>query len=102
MVSAAVIPLIPVANFLLWAWPLAKNYAAARTIGVPIRITPFSPEGTTPVLKRATQFSRPIWVNDVLAVFGPNISTVEGQSWKTQQRVAAQCFNEANDEIGWS
>ncbi|POS68709.1 hypothetical protein DHEL01_v212897 [Diaporthe helianthi] len=146
---------------------LAKNYAAARTIGVPIRVIPFSPfnplwslvdrkvtsllrhlpligqssivrynwrgwdgedrwqchyemgdafvlvtpqynmlqlnspEATTSVFKRAADFPRPVWVNDVLAVFGPNISTAEGQSWKTQRRVATRCFNEANNEIVW-
>ncbi|KAI3390985.1 hypothetical protein diail_8286, partial [Diaporthe ilicicola] len=168
MVLAAVIPLLAGVNFLIWAWSLAKNYAAARTIGVPIRIIPFSPfnpfwslvdrkvtsilrrlpligqssivrynwrgwdsedrwqchyemgdvfvlvtpqynmlqlnspEATTNVFKRAADFPRPVWVNDVLAVFGPNISTAEGQSWKTQRRVATRCFNEANNEIVWS
>ncbi|KKY33944.1 putative cytochrome p450 monooxygenase [Diaporthe ampelina] len=61
-----------------------------------------SPDATTNVFKRANDFPRPVWVNDVLAVFGPNISTAEGQSWKTQRRVATRCFNEANNEIVWS
>lgn len=60
-----------------------------------------NPEATTTVFKRANDFPRPVWVNDVLAVFGPNISTAEGQSWKTQRRVATRCFNEANNEIVW-
>jgi hypothetical protein len=61
-----------------------------------------SPEATTNVFKRAADFPRPVWVNDVLTVFGSNISTTEGQSWKTQRRVATRCFNEANNAIVWS
>ncbi|KAI0158957.1 cytochrome P450 [Pestalotiopsis sp. NC0098] len=151
-----------------WAVALVKNYAAARTIGIPIRILPFSPfnpfwslvdrkvvtflrrlpligdnaltrynwrgwdledrwqchyemgdififvtpqynmiqlsdpDATNNVFKRSADFPRPVWVNDVLGVFGPNISCAEGQSWKTQRRVATRCFNDANNQIVWS
>ncbi|KAL1859066.1 hypothetical protein Daus18300_009706 [Diaporthe australafricana] len=161
-------PLLAAASFLGWARSMLRNYTAARSIGFPIRVIPFSPfnpfwslvdrkvvsllrrlpyvgqstitrynwrgwdledrwqchyemgdafvlvtaqdnmlqlndpDATTNVFKRATDFPRPVWVNDVLAVFGPNISTAEGQSWKTQRRVATRCFNEANNEIVWS
>ncbi|KAI0440053.1 cytochrome P450 [Xylaria telfairii] len=155
--------------FVSWALSLLRNYAAARTIGVPIRVVPCSPfnpfwclidrnatlllrrlpffskdssiirynwrgwdiedrwrshhemgdvfvivtphynmiqlnnpESVASVFKRHTDFPRPVWVNDVLGVFGPNISCAEGQSWKTQRRVATRCFNEANNEIVWS
>lgn len=164
----ALVPLLVAASFLSWVRSLLKNYAAARTIGVPIRVIPFSPfnpfwslvdrkvvsllrrlpyigennvtrynwrgwdledrwkchyqmgdafvlvtpqynmlqlnnpDATTNVFKRAIDFPRPVWVNDVLAVFGSNISTAEGQSWKTQRRVATRCFNEPNNEIVWS
>lgn len=156
------------ASLLSWARSILKNYAAARTIGVPIRVIPFSPwnsfwalverkvvaflrllpligknnvtrynwrewdledrwtchyemgdafvlvtphfnmlqlnnpDAAANVSKRANDFTRPVWVNDVLSVFGPNISTAEVQSWKTQRRVATRCFNEANNEIVWS
>ncbi|KAK7744035.1 hypothetical protein SLS62_010335 [Diatrype stigma] len=151
-----------------WAWSVLQNYAAARTIGIPIRIIPFSPfnpfwtlvdrkvalflrhfpflrennisrynwrgwdledrwrshyemgdayvlvtpqynmvqlnnpEAITNVFKRGPDFPRPVWVNDVLGVFGPNISCAEGQSWKAQRKVATRCFNEANNEIVWA
>lgn len=61
-----------------------------------------NPDATTNIFKRANDFPRPVWVNNVLAVFGPNISTADGQSWKTQRRIATRCFNEANNEIVWS
>ncbi|EMR72622.1 putative cytochrome p450 monooxygenase protein [Eutypa lata UCREL1] len=146
---------------------MLQNYAAARTIGIPIRVVPFSPfnpfwslvdrkvalflcrlpfvrgntisrynwrgwdiedrwqshyemgdvfvlvtpqynmiqlnspEAITSVFKRSIDFPRPVWVNDVLGVFGPNISCAEGQSWKAQRKVATRCFNEANNEIVW-
>ncbi|KAI0843822.1 cytochrome P450 [Daldinia vernicosa] len=166
-VLVALIPLLVIASFTNWIWSILKNYAAARTIGIPIRVIPFSPfnpfwtlvdrkaasllrrlpyigensitrynwrgwdledrwqshyemgdifvlvtpqynmvqlndpEATMNVFKRAVDFPRPCWVNDVLGVFGPNISCAEGQSWKMQRRVATRCFNEANNEIVW-
>ncbi|KAI0594164.1 cytochrome P450 [Biscogniauxia sp. FL1348] len=166
-VLIAPILLLVTVSVLTWTRSLLRNYAAARTIGVPIRIIPFSPfnpfwslvdrkvvlflrrlpyvgdnaitrynwrgwdiedrwrshyemgdifvlvtpqynmvlindpEATTSVFKRSTDFPRPVWVNDVLGVFGPNISCAEGQSWKTQRRVATRCFNDANNEIVW-
>ena len=160
---------LTVASLANWTWSIWKNYAAARTIGIPIRIIPFSPfnpfwtfldrpvasllrrlpiigpnnnitrfnwrgwdmedrwqchremgdafvlvtpqynmvqlndpEAIHSVFKRGAEFPRPVWVNDVLGVFGPNISCAEGQSWKAQRRVATRCFNEANNEIVWS
>lgn len=155
------------ALFVNWARSMLQNYAAARTIGVPIRVVPFnpfnpfwslvdrkvalflcrlpfvrgntisrynwrgwdiedrwrshyemgdvfvlvtpqynmiqlnSPEAITSVFKRSIDFPRPVWVNDVLGVFGPNISCAKGQSWKAQRKVATRCFNEANNEIVW-
>ncbi|KAK7966424.1 uncharacterized protein PG986_000701 [Apiospora aurea] len=158
-----------IASWFSWARSLHQNYAAARTIGVPIRVVPFSPfnplwclvdrkiasllrhlpwigrgnsisrfgwrgwdmedrwrchyemgdmfvlvtpqynmlqlndpEAIVNVFKRSRDFPRPVWVNDVLGVFGPNISCAEGHSWRTQRRVATRCFNEANNEIVWS
>ncbi|KAK6088595.1 cytochrome P450 [Seiridium cupressi] len=164
----ALIPALAAAYFVSWVRDILYNYAAARTIGIPIRVIPFNPfnpfwclvdrkfalllcrfpflgentisrynwrgwdikdrwrshyemgdifilvtpqynmiqlnnpEATTNVFKRSTDFPRSVWVNDVLGVFGPNISCAEGQSWKIQRRVATRCFNEANNEIVWS
>lgn len=168
LVLAAPVPLLVTVLFVSWARSILQNYAAARTIGIPIRIIPFgpfnpfwslvdrkvalflgrfpfirhnsitrynwrgwdiedrwqshyemgdvfvlvtpqynmvqinNPQATTSVFKRNTDFPRPVWVNDVLGVFGPNISCAEGQSWKMQRRIATRCFNEANHEIVWS
>ncbi|KAI5920166.1 cytochrome P450 [Camillea tinctor] len=168
VVLVAPIPLLVAVSLVNWLRSMLQNYAAARTIGVPIRVIPFSPfnplwslvdrkvafllrrlpyfresslaryswrgwdiedrwqshyemgdvyvlvtpqynmlqindpEATTSLFKRAADFPRPVWVNDVLGVFGSNISCAEGQSWKTQRRVATRCFNDANNEIVWS
>ncbi|KAF3019774.1 hypothetical protein E8E14_011522 [Neopestalotiopsis sp. 37M] len=162
------IPLLGIVLVANWAWSLIKNYNTARTIGIPIRVIPFSPfnplwslfdkkvvgllrrlplvgentitryawrgwdledrwrcheemgdififvtphynmiqindpDATNSIFKRSADFPRPVWVNDVLGVFGPNISCAEGQSWKTQRRVATRCFNDANNQIVWS
>ncbi|KAI6088569.1 cytochrome P450 [Hypoxylon rubiginosum] len=168
IVLTAPILLLVAVLFFSWARSLLQNYAAARTIGIPIRVLPFSPFNplwslvdrraasllrwlpfvgpnaavvrygwrgwdladrwrthaelgaafvlVTPqhnmvqlgdpgaaaaVFKRSADFPRPVWVNDVLGVFGPNISCAEGASWKMQRRVATRCFGEANNEIVW-
>ncbi|KAK8135663.1 hypothetical protein PG984_003603 [Apiospora sp. TS-2023a] len=162
----APILLVTITSWLSWARSMCQNYAAARKIGIPVRVVPFSPfnpfwflvdrkvasllrrlpwttslgrygwrgwdlvdrwqshhemgdifvlvtpqynmvqlndpEAVVNVFKRSRDFPRPVWVNDVLGVFGPNISCAEGQSWRTQRRVATRCFNEANNEIVWS
>lgn len=38
----------------------------------------------------------------MLDLFGPSIATAEGQSWKTQRRIATRCFNEQSNEIVWA
>lgn len=43
LVLASLALVLVAASFLSWAWSILKNYAAARTIGVPIRVIPFSP-----------------------------------------------------------
>ncbi|KAI0836655.1 cytochrome P450 [Hypoxylon sp. FL0890] len=60
------------------------------------------PQAAMRIFKRSADFPRPGWVNDILGVFGPNIASAEGQSWKMQRRVATRCFNEANNEIVWA
>lgn len=160
--------LLAAAFFASWAQAMLRNYAAARTIGVPIRIIPIcpfnplwalvdrkavallrrlplvgnntftrynwrgwdledrwkshaemgdafvmvtpshnllflgEPEAAMSVYKRPVDFPRPVFISEALKVFGPNISCSEGQSWRTQRRVATRCFNEANNEIVWS
>jgi cytochrome P450 len=42
------------------------------------------------------------FVLEMLDVFGPSIATAEGQSWKTQRRIATRCFNEQSNEIVWA
>ncbi|KAK8067583.1 hypothetical protein PG996_006695 [Apiospora saccharicola] len=60
------------------------------------------PDAVMSVYRRGNEFTRPVFVSAVLDVFGPNISTAEGQRWKTQRRIATHCFNEANNKIVWS
>ncbi|KAK7917814.1 hypothetical protein PG985_011422 [Apiospora marii] len=60
------------------------------------------PDALMSVFRRGNEFTRPVFVTEILNVFGPNISTAEGQRWKTQRRIATHCFNEANNRIVWS
>ncbi|KAK0728731.1 cytochrome P450 [Lasiosphaeria miniovina] len=89
------------------AWCLLRNYASTRTIGVPIRFIPISPPNPFWVLADRTVLSLvrrlpgPLGNNKILNVFGLNISTAEGQAWKTQRKIAQHCFNEQNNAVVW-
>ncbi|KAI2469560.1 cytochrome P450 [Annulohypoxylon bovei var. microspora] len=78
---------------------LLQNYWAARSMGVPIRIIPISPLNPFWVLLDRKVLSV---IRQILDVFGPNISTAEGERWKTQRRIATHYFNEQNNSIVWS
>lgn len=39
--------------------------------------------------------------NDPLEVFGPNVGTVEGQSWQRQRKITSLAFNEKNSSLVW-
>lgn len=60
------------------------------------------PDALMNVFKRRTDFPRCLELTEVLNVFGPNMSTVDGQQWKTQRKMTATCFNEPNNQIVWS
>ncbi|KAI0475198.1 cytochrome P450 [Xylariaceae sp. FL0804] len=91
-------------------WEIQDRYRSHHEMGdVWILVTPFKnwvyindPEALMSVFRRGADFPRPVFVNEILNVFGPNIATAEGQQWKTQRRVATHCFNEQNNEIVWS
>ncbi|KAK3293112.1 putative cytochrome P450 [Chaetomium fimeti] len=61
-----------------------------------------SPDGLMDCFRRRADFPRCVEMTEILNVFGKNLSTVEGQEWKTQRKVIATCFNEHNHEVVWS
>ncbi|KAI0006870.1 cytochrome P450 [Xylariaceae sp. FL0662B] len=61
-----------------------------------------NPETLMEVFRRRTDFPRPLEVYQMLNIFGPNLSTVEGHQWKRQRKIMATCFNEQNNDIVWS
>ncbi|KAI4858584.1 hypothetical protein F4820DRAFT_442193 [Hypoxylon rubiginosum] len=71
-----------------------------------VLVTPFKnwvyindPQALMSLFWRGTDFPRPVFINEILNVFGPNISTAEGERWKTQRKIATHCFNEHNNNI---
>ncbi|KAK3946141.1 putative cytochrome P450 [Diplogelasinospora grovesii] len=60
------------------------------------------PEALMECFRRRLDFPRCTELTEILNVFGTNLSTVEGQQWKTQRKIIATCFNEQNSEIVWS
>ncbi|CAJ2511938.1 Uu.00g075630.m01.CDS01 [Anthostomella pinea] len=91
-------------------WEIEDRYRSHLEIGdIWVLVTPFKnwvyindPDPLMAVFRRGADFPRPVFVSEVLNVFGPNIATAEGQRWKTQRRIATRCFNEQNNEIVWS
>ncbi|KAI1171061.1 cytochrome P450 [Nemania sp. FL0916] len=91
-------------------WELEDRYRSHQEMGdIWILVTPFKnwvyvndPEALMSIFKRGADFPRPVFVTEVLNVFGPNISTAEGESWKTQRRIATHCFNEQNNQVAWT
>ncbi|KAI0545638.1 cytochrome P450 [Xylaria curta] len=90
-------------------WEVEDRYRSHQEMGdMWVLVTPLKnwvyindPEALMSIFKRGSDFPRPVFVNEILNVFGPNISTAEGESWKTQRRIATRCFNEQNNEIVW-
>ncbi|KAK6839259.1 hypothetical protein PG987_005125 [Apiospora arundinis] len=91
-------------------WEVHDRYNSHHEMGdIWVLVTPFrnwiyinDPDTLMSVYRRGAEFPRPVFVTAILDVFGPNISTAEGQRWKTQRRIATHCFNEANNEKVWS
>ncbi|KAK4117916.1 putative cytochrome P450 [Canariomyces notabilis] len=60
------------------------------------------PDALMDCFRRRTDFPRCVEMTEILNAFGKNLSTVEGQQWKTQRKMIATCFNEQNHEVVWS
>ncbi|KAI1145449.1 cytochrome P450 [Nemania diffusa] len=90
-------------------WEIEDRYRSHQEMGdVWVLVTPLKnwvyvndPEAIMSIFRRGAEFPRPVFVTEVLNVFGPNISTAEGESWKTQRRIATHCFNEQTNDIVW-
>ncbi|KAI1136864.1 cytochrome P450 [Hypoxylon sp. FL0543] len=91
-------------------WEVEDRYRSHSEMGdIWVLVTPFKnwvyindPQALMSVFRRGANFPRPVFINEILDVFGPNISTAEGERWKTQRRIATHCFNERNNNIVWS
>ncbi|KAI0099427.1 cytochrome P450 [Daldinia grandis] len=91
-------------------WEVEDRYRSHSEMGdIWVLVTPFKnwiyindPQALMSIFRRGTDFPRPVFINEILNVFGLNISTAEGERWKTQRKIATHCFNEHNNEIVWS
>ncbi|KAL9012108.1 MAG: hypothetical protein Q9173_003107 [Seirophora scorigena] len=45
---------------------------------------------------------RQLTVAEMVNIFGPNLSTTDGQQWQRHRKITATCFNEQNNELVWS
>ncbi|KAF4626589.1 hypothetical protein G7Y89_g11573 [Cudoniella acicularis] len=58
-------------------------------------------EAITDIFSRGRDFTRPVWMLEVLNVFGPNISTAEGSDWQRQRKLTSGPFNETKSPLVW-
>ncbi|KAI0396623.1 cytochrome P450 [Xylariaceae sp. FL0594] len=92
------------------AWELADRYRSHAEMGDAfVLVSPgrnwlylANPEALMDVFRRRLDFPRCLELTEILNVFGPNMSTVDGPQWKTQRKMTQRCFNEQNNEIVWS
>ncbi|OTA93916.1 hypothetical protein M434DRAFT_395158 [Hypoxylon sp. CO27-5] len=90
-------------------WEVEDRYRSHSEMGdIWVLVTPFKnwvyindPQALMSIFRRGTDFPRPVFINEILNVFGPNISSAEGERWRTQRRIATRCFNEQNNCIVW-
>ncbi|KAH9905726.1 cytochrome P450 [Xylariomycetidae sp. FL2044] len=61
-----------------------------------------NPESLMDIFRRKTDFPRPLEIFEMLNIFGPNLSTVDGAQWKKQRKITSSCFNEHNNALVWS
>ncbi|KAI1736050.1 cytochrome P450 [Xylaria scruposa] len=60
------------------------------------------PDSLLDVFRRRSDFPRPLEIYELLNIFGPNLSTVEGDQWKKQRKITASCFNESTNDVVWT
>ncbi|KAM7183158.1 Cytochrome P450 [Rhypophila sp. PSN 637] len=90
-------------------WEVKDRYRSHQEMGdIWVLVAPFKnwiyvndPQALSVIFRRGNDFPRAVLVTMILDVFGPNISTAEGQAWKTQRKIAFHCFNESNNDIVW-
>ncbi|KAI8634022.1 cytochrome P450 [Xylariaceae sp. FL1651] len=61
-----------------------------------------NPEALLDIFRRRSDFPRPLEIYQLLGIFGPNLSTVEGHSWKKQRKITASCFVEPTHQVVWT
>ncbi|KJZ79357.1 hypothetical protein HIM_01508 [Hirsutella minnesotensis 3608] len=91
-------------------WELADRYRSHQELGDAfVLVTPgrnwvylADPDALMTIFRRGAEFPRCIELTEVINVFGPNMSTIEGPRWRTQRKMVNSCFSEYTSEIVWS
>ncbi|KAK0188569.1 cytochrome P450 [Armillaria mellea] len=54
-----------------------------------------------PAIVKRVSFPKPIFLYDMLAIFGPNIVASEGDTWKKYRKISAPAFSDKNNRLVW-
>lgn len=101
---------IPWIRYCRLGWEFHDRYRTHERLGDAwILVTPnrnwlyvANNEAAADIFSRSRDFGRPVWMLEMLNVFGPNVSTAEGPEWQRQRKLTATPFNETKNPLVWS
>ena len=92
-------------------WPMKLLYAPFAVLGTDTFLT-VAPGGITmntadadvvsQVLSRATDFPKPTKIYKNVEIYGTNVVSSEGQSWRYHRRLTSPAFSEKNNQLVWT
>ncbi|KAF3765290.1 cytochrome P450 [Cryphonectria parasitica EP155] len=91
-------------------WEVPDRYYTHRELGdAYILVSPKNvwlyvadPDTVQDIWRRDKDFPRDTSVTEMLDIFGPSISTAQGDQWLKHRRITASSFNDQNNSIVWS
>ncbi|KAI9683652.1 MAG: hypothetical protein M1829_004957 [Trizodia sp. TS-e1964] len=61
-----------------------------------------SAEINSQIFQRRTDFPKPTWAYELLNIYGPNVVSTEGSTWRTHRKITAPSFAEKNNRLVWA
>ncbi|KZF20054.1 cytochrome P450 monooxygenase-like protein [Xylona heveae TC161] len=92
-------------------WIYTDNYRpfARRGTDIFIAVSPFSnvvwvadPEAISQITSRRTDFPKPVHLYDALNIYGPNVVSTEGPTWRRHRKATSPPFTESNNHVVWA
>ena len=96
-------------NYTALGWPFADKYSLHDRLGDAFVIVGpaenyvivANAEAVEEILSRRKDFQKSEAMYKPMEVFGPNVDTVEGDTWQRHRRITTPPFNERNSNLVW-